>query len=107
MPWSGDQLPWGAPISKPVRPSGVWEPLNWMKGPPTLLSGGIGGNPSGPPIMLGTDSGSNLYAAPVMLKGGVGRLPNLYAAPAILSSNPVRLYGAPAILAGVRIRGKK
>jgi hypothetical protein len=50
----------------------------------------MGGNPSGPPIMLGT-----------------GRSPNLYAAPSILSSNPVRLYGAPAILAGVRIRGKK
>ena len=90
MPWISDQLPWSASISKPNRPSGIFDPLNWMTGAPILIRGGAAGNPSGPPIMLGT-----------------GSRPNLYNAPSVLSSNPVRLYGAPSILAGVRLRGTK
>jgi len=73
MPWTSVQLPWSSfKYTPPPRPSGIDEPLNWMKGPP----------------ILNKFSGINTYGAPSKL-----------------TSNPVRLYGAPAILAGARLRG--
>ena len=81
MPWTGDQLPWNNAITQnqPPRPSGIWEPLNYFKGPPILSLGG-----------------SSNHLPPYM-----------YGPPVKLTSTPVMLYGAPSILAGVRIRGNK
>jgi hypothetical protein len=53
MTWFGNQLPWNVKFSKPTNPSGQFEVLNWMKGPPILTRGGIEGLPSGPPVLHG------------------------------------------------------
>jgi len=118
MPWTSDQLPWTFQYTPPAKPSGQFSPLNWMKGPPILTSGGAVGNPggpgvlirggasripSGPPVMLGGRIPSSPGGAPVML--GTGGRPDTYGAPTVLSASPVRLYGAPSALVGIRLRG--
>ena len=41
MPWNSDQLPWSNfKYPNPPRPEGIFEPLNWMKGPPIMIGGG-------------------------------------------------------------------
>ena len=55
MPWISDQLPWNiTTITKPARPSGVWEPLNYLTGPPVIITVGKIGTPSsGAPVIHG------------------------------------------------------
>ena len=54
MPWASDQLPWSNfKYPKPARPSGVFEPLNYMTGPPILIKGVTEGVPGGPPVIHG------------------------------------------------------
>ena len=54
MPWASDQLPWSNfKYPKPARPSGVFEPLNYITGPPILIKGVTEGVPGGPPVIHG------------------------------------------------------
>ena len=120
MTWESNQLPWTFKYTPDPRPSGPYESLNHFPGPPVLIRGGLGGNPSGPPVMVGGSAPSRGPGPPIMTGGSapsgtggppimLGRTgsPNTYGAPVKLTTTPVSLYGAPSVLAGVRIRGAK
>src|SRR6516164_7494454 len=110
MPWTSDQLPWSNfKYPKPARPSGVFEPLNYITGPPILIRGGTEGVPGGPPVMLpGTLSSNTLFALlskpPVI--HGIGQksyYPNHTTIP--YQYNPTILPGLASVIKALRIKG--
>jgi hypothetical protein len=110
MPWASDQLPWANfKYSPPPRPSGAFEPMNWMRGPPVLLRGGAEGIPGGPPIMLPGHLSSNILFAlqikpPVM--HGIGLkpyYPNRTTVPYLY--NPPVVPGLTAVIQALRLKG--
>ena len=115
MPWTSEQLPWTFQYTPPARPEGVFEPLNWLTGPPILAGSGAMGSLSGPPVvaqgastprsggppvMLGGRTSKSPGGAPVML--GTGGRPNTYSAPSIMVGSSVHMSEAPAMLVGAK-----
>ena len=84
MPWTSDQVPWNFKYPKPPNPSGPWEPLNWMKGPP---------------VLIGTGRSPNLYDAPILVGGG-GPLRMPGGLPVIPAGPSGSLGGAPVMHGG-------
>jgi hypothetical protein len=89
MPWTGDQTPWYVSFSKPLRPSGQYEALNYFPGNPVLCRGKGGSKlplqilrffPGGPVLCRGRGASSlarqmvrNLPGGPVI--PGIGLKP--------------------------------
>jgi len=64
MTWSSDQLPWtNFKYSKPPRPTGQYEPLNYLTGPSPLNRSPRFTGLSGPPVMLPGRLSSDILAA--------------------------------------------
>ena len=111
MPWTSDQLPWtNFKYPKPARPSGQFEPLNYMTGPPILIGGGTVGSPDGPPVMLPGNLSSNTLAAlqskpPIM--HGIGNKP-YYPGMTLVQqkySPPPIIPGMPRVIQALRLKG--
>jgi hypothetical protein len=104
MPWTSDSLPWDTKWTKPPRPSGPFEAINYFPGNP-ILNRGKGSSsllrqlikvlPGNPVLLRGRGSSSlarqmarNLSGPPAVLAGGLG---------ATLSAIQ---YNAPSVLSG-------
>ena len=112
MPWASDQLPWtNFKYPKPDRPSGPYEPLNYMTGPPILISSSVESFPGGPPIMLPGHLSSNILAdlqskPPVI--HGIGHkpyYPNLTLVQQKYSPPPI-LPGLALVIKALRLKGR-
>jgi hypothetical protein len=115
MTWTSDSLPWNVNFSKPARPSGPFESLNYFPGNP-ILNRGKGSSslpaqilrmfPGGPVLCRGRGSSSlarqllkNLPGGPVLVPGvasSFANLKNTYRASAVITG------GMGAMLANLK-----
>jgi len=128
MPWTGDQLPWNVSFSKPPRPSGQWEPLNYFPGPTPLIRGkGASSLPRqilrnfpGSPVLCRGRGSSSLVrqilryfpGQPPLVPGVSSKLANLnniYRAPTIVTGgmgsalNNLKFFPGSPVLSGAPV----